>query len=139
MAELGDRQLPPWLDVSTGGVPADATVVNGDACRTRMGLFAEWARALRLPEHFGHNWDAFADSLRDQLPDEAAPVVVENAQHLLAEEAPHQLATLLTVLGDIADGRPALRVVLVAPPAEGEELRRRVFAASRGIRLGADA
>jgi hypothetical protein len=132
MAELGGRRLPPWLDVSTGDVPVGATVVNGHACRTRTSLFTEWARVLRFPEHFGHNWDALADSLRDRFPDQG-PLVVENAQYLLADEPPHQLAALLAVLGDVAGhGWPALRVVLVAPPAEGEELLRRVSAASRG-------
>ena len=32
----------------------------------RATLFAELDRALKLPEHFGHNWDALADVLEDR-------------------------------------------------------------------------
>jgi len=32
----------------------------------RATLFAELDGALKLPEHFGHNWDALADVLEDR-------------------------------------------------------------------------
>ena len=32
----------------------------------RATLFAEIDSALKLPEHFGHNWDALADVLEDR-------------------------------------------------------------------------
>ena len=31
----------------------------------RASCSTRWARALRLPEHFGDNWDALADCLED--------------------------------------------------------------------------
>ena len=34
--------------------------------KDRTALFAELDRALKLPEHFGHNWDALADVLEDR-------------------------------------------------------------------------
>jgi len=34
--------------------------------KDRAGLFAELDRALKLPDHFGHNWDALADVLEDR-------------------------------------------------------------------------
>jgi hypothetical protein len=41
---------------------------TGDLSRAkdRASLFAELDRALDLPEHFGHNWDALADVLEDR-------------------------------------------------------------------------
>ena len=34
--------------------------------KDKATLFAELDRALALPEHFGHNWDALADVLEDR-------------------------------------------------------------------------
>ena len=34
--------------------------------RDKATLFAEIDRALALPDHFGHNWDALADVLEDR-------------------------------------------------------------------------
>ena len=34
--------------------------------KDRATLFAELDSALKLPEHFGHNWDALADVLEDR-------------------------------------------------------------------------
>ena len=34
--------------------------------KDRAALFAELDRALALPDHFGHNWDALADVLEDR-------------------------------------------------------------------------
>ena len=125
-----DRGLPGWLEL----VPASAAsgpagiVVSGRACRTRRGLFTEWARALDFPAYFGHNWDAFADSLTDRAwpeladpgaePAELEPLVitVEDAERLLAEEPPARLATLLEILDDVATGRNLGRPDLLASP-----------------------
>lgn len=121
-----DDHLPPWLRMSTGAVPADATVLDGTACRTRIGLFTEWGRALSFPDYFGQNWDAFDDSLRDALPAAGQPVVLTNATHLLADEPPAQLATFLAVLGDAVAAQPAFRVVLHTAPAQSDELHQRI-------------
>jgi hypothetical protein len=42
-----------------------ASVDLGHA-KDRAQLFAELDRSLKLPEHFGHNWDALADVLEDR-------------------------------------------------------------------------
>ena len=34
--------------------------------KDKATLFAELDRALALPDHFGHNWDALADVLEDR-------------------------------------------------------------------------
>jgi RNAse (barnase) inhibitor barstar len=40
--------------------------VDLDKAKDRATLFAELDRSLKLPEHFGHNWDALADVLEDR-------------------------------------------------------------------------
>ncbi|SDZ10128.1 Barstar (barnase inhibitor) [Micromonospora pattaloongensis] len=123
--------IPAWLRVSSDAPPADATVVGGRACRTRSGLFAEWAGALGLPEHFGHNWDALADSLHDRLPDDGLTIVVAHGEQLLADEAPGQLRALLAVLAHVGRGDPArLRFVLRTAPGREPEVRERLAAAA---------
>ncbi|MEO3868769.1 barstar family protein [Nonomuraea sp. B12E4] len=114
------RPLPHWLTVSTGPAPA---VLDGRACRTRAAFFEEVARALRLPGHFGRNWDALTDSLRDTGP---VALVVAHAEDLLGEEPPEQLATLLDVLA-VAAGA-GLTVTLCTDPAHEAHLRERAAA-----------
>ncbi|MBB5874122.1 RNAse (barnase) inhibitor barstar [Allocatelliglobosispora scoriae] len=110
-----------WLRISTAGVPAEGFVVlDARRCRTRTGLFAEFAAALRLPGYFGHNWDALADCLSD-LGADGPPLAVLHAEELLADEAPRQLATLLDILATTVPG-----VSVVLHTAAGVELRRRV-------------
>ena len=41
-------------------------VVDLSKARDKATLFGEIDRALKLPEHFGHNWDALADVLEDR-------------------------------------------------------------------------
>jgi RNAse (barnase) inhibitor barstar len=96
--------LPYWLTVSTGPAPA---VLDGRACRTRAAFFEEVARALHLPAHFGHNWDALADSLRDTA---AMTLIITHAEDLLTAEPPQHLTTLLDILANAA--RSGLTVTL---------------------------
>ncbi|MEV1287521.1 barstar family protein [Micromonospora sp. NPDC049679] len=124
------QHLPSWLRMSTSAPPAHATVVGGRASRTRPGLFAEWAGTLSFPDYFGHNWDALADVLTDRVQDGGLTIVVDNAEHLLRDEPPAQLTTLLELLGDVARGDPAtLCVILRAGAVEEDDLRERVIAA----------
>jgi RNAse (barnase) inhibitor barstar len=134
MPEPPQQQPLPWLRLLTGASPAGATRVPAAACRTRAGLFTELAARLRLPGYFGRNWDALADCLTDLVGEAPLTLVVDDAVQLLADEPPAQLATLLTLLGDVAAGRPAgLQVLLRCEPADEPALRRRITAAtSRG-------
>ncbi|MCA2225893.1 barstar family protein [Nonomuraea aurantiaca] len=113
--------LPHWLTVSTDPAPA---LVDGRACRTRAAFFEEVARALRLPGHFGRNWDALTDSLRDVG---AVTLTVGHAEELLGAEPPGQLTTLLAVLADAAG--TGLTVTLCTDPGQEALLRQRVAAA----------
>jgi RNAse (barnase) inhibitor barstar len=111
-----------WLTTTAAAqLQPGAVTIDGARCRTRAGLFTEWARALRFPGHFGHNWDAFYDSLADRARSgEPLTIVLTHAEQLLADE-PEQTATFMDAVGDAATGRllgeaagpPALRLVLV--------------------------
>ncbi|GAA3774285.1 barstar family protein [Streptomyces phyllanthi] len=60
-----------WIRSLTEMAPDTPTTrgeVRGSRCRTKQDLFTEWAAGLGFPDHFGHNWDAFHDCLRDILP-----------------------------------------------------------------------
>lgn len=105
----------PQPRISALPEPADATVIDGSACRTRANLFAEFARALSFPHHFGHNWDALTDCLRDTGP---VTVYIAHAAEVLADEPAEQLRTLVDVVGEAE-----LTVVLGATPAEAQILR----------------
>ncbi|MDH6140277.1 hypothetical protein P3T35_002285 [Kitasatospora sp. GP30] len=105
----------PWARL-LGGLPR----VRGSHCRTRPGLFREWAAGLRFPDYFGHNWDAFEECLGDLLrpPGAVGPVavllLVTEADQLLADEPPGQLAVLLGIL-DTVSASAELRVLFDTP------------------------
>jgi len=89
-----------WLTVTTDqAATAGSVLVDGRSCRTRAAFLAEAARALDLPDWFGHNWDALADCLHGLG---AVDVVVAHAEELLADEAPAQFTTLLDVAATAA-------------------------------------
>jgi len=73
--------------------------VNLAKVRSKSSLLALLAKALDLPDWFGHNWDALQDCLTD-LSWRSAPgyvVVLENCEGLAAT-APEAFETTLEVL-----------------------------------------
>ena len=103
--------------------------VRGSRCGTLQGLFTEWAAALEFPDHFGHNWDALADCLRDTLPNVSLPtgtpdapgltLVLREAGNLLGDEPDTALAVLLSIMNDAAgadSGAPRLLFLLDDTP-----------------------
>ncbi|MFJ5544346.1 barstar family protein [Micromonospora chalcea] len=132
---MGTR-LPAWLVYDFAPFEPDGVPISGTAGRTRAGLHETLAGALELPGWYGRNWDALADALADRLDAGPLTVVVTDAVHLLADEPPAQLGTLLDVLGAVAaGGHETLRVVLHDHPDRLPALRDRV-AAVLGGRVG---
>jgi RNAse (barnase) inhibitor barstar len=78
--------------------------LDGAEMRTEVDLFAEAARALRLPDYFGANWDALSDCLTDLswLPAPAYLLVVEHAHQVLVDEPPDRLEVWRRVLSEAA-------------------------------------
>jgi RNAse (barnase) inhibitor barstar len=79
-------------------------VLRGGKCRTSTGLFAEFARALKFPDYFGHNWDALEECLADLewLPARGYVLLLTEAELILSEDE-EDYATLLEVLSDAGE------------------------------------
>ena len=83
----------------------------------KAGLMDRAARALALPDWFGRNWDALADSLGDHTvwPEDAVErgllIVVRNWRPY-AEARPDEWRIAQEVFAEAADHTPALSVAL---------------------------
>jgi barstar (barnase inhibitor) len=72
LAIVDDAGVQPWSGpaepLKTAATHAHLQFATVDLAhaKDRAALFAELDRALKLPEHFGHNWDALADVLEDR-------------------------------------------------------------------------
>lgn len=143
------RPAPPWVVFAPSG---DATVARQVAAlRARGGVvraldardmptpaavFRAFAAALDLPDWFGHNWDALADSLGyldgDRFGTAGVAVLVDRAEALLTAGF---LPLLAEVLGDAA-GRaeevPVHVVFLVDPGDPGYPELARLVASPGG-------
>jgi RNAse (barnase) inhibitor barstar len=72
LAIVDDAGVQPWTGtvepLKTAAAHAHLKFATADLAhaKDRAALFAELERALKLPEHFGRNWDALADVLEDR-------------------------------------------------------------------------
>ncbi|MEO8754156.1 MAG: barstar family protein [Casimicrobiaceae bacterium] len=72
LAIVDDAGVQPWtgpaepLKTAAAHAKLKFAAIDLAHAKDRAGLFAELDRALKLPEHFGHNWDALADVLEDR-------------------------------------------------------------------------
>ena len=55
-------------------LPTDLQTLDLSAVDSKPALMKALARSLRLPAHFGHNWDALYDALSD--PDERTSAAI---------------------------------------------------------------
>lgn len=71
--------------------------------RDKATLFGEIDRQLKLPEHFGHNWDALADVLedRDWLGKRGRAIVLAHAA-AWRKDHPTEWETLEEILAEAA-------------------------------------
>jgi hypothetical protein len=88
-----------------------------DGVTDKAGLMDRCARALRLPDWFGRNWDALADSLGDRTvwPEGAAErglLLVVQGWKPYAKARPDEWETAQEVFAEAADRTPALSVAL---------------------------
>lgn len=88
-----------------------------DRVADKAGLMDRAARALALPDWFGRNWDALADSLTDHTvwPEDAVErgllIVVRNWRPY-AEARPDEWRIAQEVFAEASDHTPALSVAL---------------------------
>jgi RNAse (barnase) inhibitor barstar len=80
-----------------------ATVNLGHA-KDRTAVFAELDRALKLPDHFGRNWDALADVMEDrQWLGKHGRVVVITGSNTYRRDHPNDWATLEEILAEACE------------------------------------
>ena len=80
------------------------SAVDLGKAKDRATLFAELDSALKLPEHFGHNWDALADVLedRDWLGRHGIVIALSHAT-TYRREHPHEWSTLEDLLREASE------------------------------------
>ncbi|MFG3015957.1 barstar family protein [Streptomyces cinerochromogenes] len=88
-----------------------------DGVTGKAALMDRVARALALPDWFGRNWDALADSLSDHTvwPEGAVEqglLIVVRGWRPYADAAPEEWRTAEEVFTEAADRTEALTVVL---------------------------
>jgi len=73
--------------------------LNGGALATKAQFLAASARAMDFPSYFGHNWDAFEESLNDMswAPARGYLVVFDGAGHF-AQAQPDEFVVVLDIL-----------------------------------------
>lgn len=86
--------------------------------RSKKALLAALATGLKLPAHFGHNWDALADCLMDDAWAKTASTTVllygtANAEKRFGEDWPALLEILDEACIWWGEQNKVLRVVLV--------------------------
>ena len=80
------------------------TAVHLAKAKDRTQLFAELDQALKLPEHFGHNWDALADVFEDRdWLGKSGRVIVLLGSAGYRSEHPTDWATLEDILAEAAE------------------------------------
>lgn len=80
--------------------------IMGRRIADKPAFLAESARSLRFPSYFGHNWDAFEESLNDLAYDahERTLVLFDHAGRFAAAE-PEEFATALDILRGAVEAR----------------------------------
>jgi RNAse (barnase) inhibitor barstar len=99
--------------------------IDGKKIERKEQLLNHFATALRLPESFGHNWDALEECLTDLEAGDGDGYVIyfDHIDGLLAAH-PDQLETLVEILRDAVeswkeDGTPMVVLLSGAKPPKG--------------------
>jgi RNAse (barnase) inhibitor barstar len=110
LAVLDDAGVHPWTGTAeplkSAAAHAHLKFVAVDLARVkdRATLFAELDRALGLPEHFGHNFDALADVLEDRdWLGKSGRVIALLHSAAYRREHPKDWATLEDLLAEAAE------------------------------------
>lgn len=75
---------------------------------TKAGLFTFLARAIPLPEYFGHNWDALEECLNDL---DSCPRLTLIHHDIPLESHPKEQRTYLEILSAAAQDSTRLQVI----------------------------
>ena len=139
---------PPWIAVLPSKDWLDANYpisgnellfieVKGSRCQTKSSLLRHFAERLRFPHHFGQNWDAFEDCIRDLewLSARGYVIVIVEADQLL-RRSKKDLRTFVDIMNSAGEDwassnrnagnerKPFHTVLLFRPDHRGTKLFR---------------
>jgi len=110
LASVNDACVHPWSGsvepVKAAAAHAHLSFAAADigSAKDRAALFAELDRALGLPDHFGHNWDALADVLEDRdWLGKSGRVIVFSGSAGYRREHPTDWSTLEDILSEACE------------------------------------
>ncbi|MEO8346296.1 MAG: barstar family protein [Betaproteobacteria bacterium] len=110
LAIVDDAGVHPWTGATealkAAAAHAHLKFVAADLghAKDRATLFGELDRALKLPEHFGHNFDALADVLEDRdWLGKSGRVIVLTHVAAYRKEHPKDWATLEDLLAEASE------------------------------------
>jgi RNAse (barnase) inhibitor barstar len=73
-----------------------ALFINGNKCKTKEDLFAEFSKKLSFPYFFSNNWDSFEEIIHD-LDSNCSTVIIYNSESFLKSQ-PEERVVLLEIL-----------------------------------------
>lgn len=73
-----------------------ALFINGNKCKTKEDLFAEFSKRLSFPYFFSNNWDSFEEIILD-LDSNCPTIIIYNSESFL-ESQPEERVVLLEIL-----------------------------------------
>ncbi len=126
---LGDSLSVEHLEKLTGERGLAFFHLEGRDIRDKDQFLKKAALALRFPEYFGNNWDAFSDCLTDMSWHESSGfVILYDHFDSLAEHSPRDFEIALEIFKESAEfwhnqGK-ALFVLLQGKPIAGIEIPR---------------
>lgn len=100
LLEIRDR-LADFDDILVVGSPEPRVVELADVADLRS-LHERLASALDFPGYYGHNWDAFMDSMTDLVASEPASRVVFRGYRELESSLPHEARVLRECLVELS-------------------------------------
>lgn len=93
---------------------ADELVLGLAAARSKQALHRLLAQGLGFPKHYGMNWDAFWDCVRDDDQSCLPRHLVLEGMASLEQSLPHEARMLQQLLRELQQERPGLRVTIRA-------------------------
>lgn len=110
LTSVEDAGVHPWsgsaepLKVAASLAHLKYSTIDVSHAKDRATLFAELDRALNLPEHFGHNWDALADVLEDRdWLGKTGRVIAFSGAGAYRKEHPTDWTTLEDILSEASE------------------------------------
>jgi len=122
-AAIPDRALEFAVQRGMAVVPVRLATV-----RDKKGFLNAVAQALRFPDYFGHNWDAFYDCLIELAHGDGGTLMLLREASNFARTEPEEFAAALAALQDAADywkekGKVLTVIAELETPALAAELK----------------